>query len=609
MAPVMPYKRRNKESVWQRERGSLASQYVPKTKHGCIVESHEFTRPRAELSQPKHHEGHIAGRGFTSMNHYNLVHKFTRLPKAIKIPDAKAAVGKEWKKLEIDSSLETGKSSKQKRGHPGGAEKQQWSPLCNIDGYMSSKERGVGAQITKVSRKSRTPWWHCQRWLRRSRLYSQSKDRLLHKWLPQKIMNVIAKLPDCERQAAFAVSACTQVKLDRGRIMQRRYSDCRYWRIWKIWTHQTFCPRRLKAKEVLVTQKKWIICIFCGRWHSKLWEKRLRIPGTHAETWTNRKERGSQRRFSRRSGRVSTCRTRRWRWSPKRFLVYSGWLHLPSSHWTESSTLCAERRNIPCSTEIHWCRKVHTCRLGHCTRKTNWWLLERRWKQKFVRFVDRFHEIYPIERDTFKRFFCGPGRDWQKFKWLHVQIIHGLKLGQELEKAAQRKEKQELALEKLKLEEARNLRGFYCIDPSDEEYKDIIRNVRRKLETPMAAAMPCKRTIAQASNRETVALKSGKAEASQTKTRFSCIAEAHESARPRIESVTKRSYEDHIAGKGQSSVLHDNLVHKFMPMPQAMKIPDAKAAVDKGWKKLETIPAWQFDKVKSKKGGHKRATK
>ena len=38
-------------------------------------------------------------------------------------------------------------------------------------------------------------------------------------------------------------------------------------------------------------------------------------------------------------------------------------------------------------------------------------------------------------------------------------------------------------------------------------------------------------------------------------------------------------------------------------MPQAMKIPEAKAAVDKEWKKLETIPAWQLDKVKSKKDG------
>ena len=39
-------------------------------------------------------------------------------------------------------------------------------------------------------------------------------------------------------------------------------------------------------------------------------------------------------------------------------------------------------------------------------------------------------------------------------------------------------------------------------------------------------------------------------------------------------------------------------------MPQAMKIPDAKAAVDKEWKKLETVPAWQLDNVKSKKRGY-----
>ena len=36
-------------------------------------------------------------------------------------------------------------------------------------------------------------------------------------------------------------------------------------------------------------------------------------------------------------------------------------------------------------------------------------------------------------------------------------------------------------------------------------------------------------------------------------------------------------------------------------MPQAMKIPDAKAAVDKEWKKLEIIPAWNLEKTKSKK--------
>ena len=35
-------------------------------------------------------------------------------------------------------------------------------------------------------------------------------------------------------------------------------------------------------------------------------------------------------------------------------------------------------------------------------------------------------------------------------------------------------------------------------------------------------------------------------------------------------------------------------------MPQAMKIPAAKAAVDKDWEKLEKILAWDLTKVRSK---------
>ena len=39
----------------------------------------------------------------------------------------------------------------------------------------------------------------------------------------------------------------------------------------------------------------------------------------------------------------------------------------------------------------------------------------------------------------------------------------------------------------------------------------------------------------------------------------------------------------------------------FIPMPRAMKIPEAKAAADREWEKLEKISAWNLTKVKSKK--------
>ena len=37
-----------------------------------------------------------------------------------------------------------------------------------------------------------------------------------------------------------------------------------------------------------------------------------------------------------------------------------------------------------------------------------------------------------------------------------------------------------------------NCEGFYFIDTEDKEFKENIKNARKKLETPMAPAMPCK---------------------------------------------------------------------------------------------------------------------
>ena len=59
-------------------------------------------------------------------------------------------------------------------------------------------------------------------------------------------------------------------------------------------------------------------------------------------------------------------------------------------------------------------------------------------------------------------------------------------------KNAKLKEKQKWSREKLHLENARKLRGIYFIDLEDKEFKEIIKNARKKLETPVAPAMSCK---------------------------------------------------------------------------------------------------------------------
>ena len=67
------------------------------------------------------------------------------------------------------------------------------------------------------------------------------------------------------------------------------------------------------------------------------------------------------------------------------------------------------------------------------------------------------------------------------------------------------------------------------------------------------------------------------------KSKLACILEASESTTLRMGESLPNHHEDHIAGKGDNSLQHYNLVRKFIPMLQAMQIPAAKAAVDKEW--------------------------
>ena len=80
------------------------------------------------------------------------------------------------------------------------------------------------------------------------------------------------------------------------------------------------------------------------------------------------------------------------------------------------------------------------------------------------------------------------------------------------------KDKQKWSNEKLHLENARKLRGIYFIDPEDTEFKETIKNARKKLETPVAPAMPCK-----------IMKNCGSGVSDKIKTKLACILEADES--------------------------------------------------------------------------------
>ena len=159
-------------------------------------------------------------------------------------------------------------------------------------------------------------------------------------------------------------------------------------------------------------------------------------------------------------------------------------------------------------------------------------------------------------------------------------------------KVRQAEGEQKWSNEKLHLENARKLRGMYFIDPEDKEFKETIKNARKKLETSVASAMLCKIMKKNCGSGGSNNIK---------KTKLACILEADESTRLRMGSSLPNHHEDHIAGKGDKTKQHYNLVHKFIPMPQAMKIPAVKAAVDKEWEKMKKFSAWNLTKVRSKK--------
>ena len=157
-------------------------------------------------------------------------------------------------------------------------------------------------------------------------------------------------------------------------------------------------------------------------------------------------------------------------------------------------------------------------------------------------------------------------------------------------KHAKLKEKQKWSDEKLHLENARKLRGTISSTPRIRNSKKPSRTRERSWKHQWFLLCPVK-----------LMKNCGSGTSNKIQTKLACSLEAGESTRMRLGNSTPSIHEDHIAGKGDNSLQHYNLVQKFTPMPHAMKIPAAKAAVDNEWEKLEKFLAWNLTKVRSKK--------
>ena len=280
------------------------------------------------------------------------------------------------------------------------------------------------------------------------------------------------------------------------------------------------------------------------RWTNKNSWRRSGTENIHLGTAATKSRRGSHW-LSWRLRRVSSTTSRLMsgcRWSNSRLLVHVGKIHIPPSRWSQSQTLLAEWRIIPYSTKIYWCIQNYSYEFGCQARKTHQWLLEYRWVMRLVWSLDRFHRVYSTRWKSSWRIYLVRGEINEKAAYIQARSS----MARVMEVNGKERQAEGKAKMGWRKDNARKLRGIYFMDPEDKEYKETIKNARKKLETSVAPAMPCKimKNCGSVSDKYT--------------TKLSCILEANESTRMRMGNSEPSNHEDHIAGKGENSLQHYN---------------------------------------------------
>ena len=159
--------------------------------------------------------------------------------------------------------------------------------------------------------------------------------------------------------------------------------------------------------------------------------------------------------------------------------------------------------------------------------------------------------------------------------------------------AAKSKAKQKCAIEKLKLDNARQLRGIFFIEPNYEVFQHAMKNARRKLEVPMPAAMPCKTPVnCRGENCRSIG---------KSKTKYTCIVDADESVRIRLEGVPLRYHKDQNCCKRNNFAKPLQFgTQVYSDASSVKKFQMQRRQWRKNWEKLEKIPAWNLTKVRNK---------
>ena len=188
-----------------------------------------------------------------------------------------------------------------------------------------------------------------------------------------------------------------------------------------------------------------------------------------------------KKRPSRNLGKVSTNRrNKRWRRSQQWPLVNGRGLHLSSSHWTSSSSsMCRKKKH----SLFHWNTltwpepliQSWTC----CKDNVLTIIGVSMWIEVCQILGKVSQSSFYLKEKPPKGCLWSQG-GLQKFKPTTRPDYMWPETWSSMSKAAQKKEKQQWAIKKPKLENARALRGVHFIDPGDGEFKETIKKTQVK---------------------------------------------------------------------------------------------------------------------------------
>ena len=198
-----------------------------KTRLACFLEASESTRLRMGESLPNHHEDHIAGKGNNSQQHFIWYTNSFLCLKQCRYPQQRqqwTRNGKNWGKFrrgtcKVRSKKEVIDEARTKAAKVHFASLMDTCHLKNAELELEAKHQKYKGRVVLRGDIVKDDSGSYAVFTEQGSSASQVTGA--------KVMDIISRLPGCDGQAADAVSACTQVKMeDAPKLLIIPKSEC-----------------------------------------------------------------------------------------------------------------------------------------------------------------------------------------------------------------------------------------------------------------------------------------------------------------------------------------------------------------------------------------------